>query len=303
MIASDTQVAMQAIDFTDPAILTAVAKGSDPCAVVVVTATEGPAYRRVGAMMVVFDDGSILGSVSSGCIEADIAGHACRAIADRRPCKLLYGAGSPWLDFRLPCGGAVEVVVAPHPDRSHFANTADILKRRQAANLLVASNGKVLTTIQIEPRIALILFGTGYELLAIGVLAETAGYDVRLFTPDIITLEHARRQGLSIEILKAPRWPDSVKPDPWTAVALFFHDHDWEPPLLAYAAQSHAFYIGAQGSRRARLGRDQELVGKGVSAARIEAMRGPIGLIAGARDPQTLAISVLAEIAATAQGL
>ncbi len=45
-----------------------------------ITGTEGPSYRRVGAMMAVCEDGQCHGSLSSGCIEADIAFRARAAL-------------------------------------------------------------------------------------------------------------------------------------------------------------------------------------------------------------------------------
>ena len=77
---------------------------------------------------------------------------------------------------------------------------------------------------------------------------------------------------------------------------LFFHDHDWEPPILAEAVSRPAFYIGAQGSMMARETRMRELAALGLEDAALARLRGPIGLLPSARDPRTLAISVLAEV-------
>ncbi len=65
---------------------------------------------------------------------------------------------------------------------------------------------------------------------------------------------------------------------------------------------SDAFYIGAQGSHMARMERDQALREMGVADHKISQINGPIGLIPSVRDPRSLAVSVLAEILARAQG-
>lgn len=88
--------------------------------------------------------------------------------------------------------------------------------------------------------------------------------------------------------------------DDRTAVVLFFHDHDWEPPILAGALETEAFYIGAQGSQRARDARLLMLRGMGVSDAACARLHGPVGVIPSARDAGTLAVSVLAEVLAKA---
>jgi xanthine/CO dehydrogenase XdhC/CoxF family maturation factor len=72
--------------------------------------------------------------------------------------------------------------------------------------------------------------------------------------------------------------------------------HDWEPPILIEALKTPAFYIGAQGSQRARDTRFAALRKMHVTSDDLIRLRGPIGMIASARDPRTLAISVLAEV-------
>jgi len=83
---------------------------------------------------------------------------------------------------------------------------------------------------------------------------------------------------------------------------LFFHDHDWEPPLLADALKTEAFYIGAQGSQRARDARLADLRAMDVPEEQLTRLTGPVGLIPSARDPGTLAVSVLAEVLSKASG-
>ena len=84
--------------------------------------------------------------------------------------------------------------------------------------------------------------------------------------------------------------------DGWTAIVLFFHDHDWEPPLLHSVLNSNAFYIGAQGSKSAHRQLVNNLIDMGCSEKELSQLRSQIGLIPSARDPKTLAISVLADV-------
>jgi xanthine dehydrogenase accessory factor len=91
-------------------------------------------------------------------------------------------------------------------------------------------------------------------------------------------------------------FPDDLGADDRTAIVLFFHDHDWEPPILAGALQTPAFYIGAQGSQRARDARLQALQLIGIESTSLARLHGPVGLIPSARDAGTLAVSVLAEV-------
>jgi xanthine dehydrogenase accessory factor len=77
---------------------------------------------------------------------------------------------------------------------------------------------------------------------------------------------------------------------------MFFHDHEWEPPILAQALTTEAFYIGAQGSIRAAEMRRMELVRLGTKETALARLHGPIGLVPSARDARILAVSVLAEV-------
>ena len=91
--------------------------------------------------------------------------------------------------------------------------------------------------------------------------------------------------------------------DRWTAVLPLFHDHDWEAAVLPSALASSAFYIGAQGGFKAREARKVGLAQQGWGAADIARVRSPIALIPRARDPETRALSALAEIVAGYEAL
>ena len=127
-------------------------------------------------------------------------------------------------------------------------------------------------------------------------LACAAGFPVTLLSPDDETLAAGLAAGCETRHLVSKRFPEDLAPDRRTAVVLFFHDHEWEPPILAAALDSPAFYIGAQGSRRARDTREAGLEALGVVAGSYARMKGPIGLVPSARDARTLAVSVLAEV-------
>ncbi|WP_368344458.1 XdhC family protein [Pelagovum sp. HNIBRBA483] len=66
------------------------------------------------------------------------------------------------------------------------------------------------------------------------------------------------------------------------------------------ALATPAFYVGAQGSKKAQDARREMLASMGIAGETLERLRGPIGLIPSARDARTLAVSVLAEVLAVA---
>jgi len=87
-----------------------------------------------------------------------------------------------------------------------------------------------------------------------------------------------------------------IESDPWTAIVFLFHDHDWEEQLLLHCLKQPRFYLGAMGGQTAHAGRVSALQEAGVDDEAIASIKAPIGLFHSSRNPDTLAVSVLAEI-------
>ncbi len=90
------------------------ADASDACAVATVIEVRGSAFRRPGARMLIAGDGRLVGSVSGGCLEADVCQQASRVIATGVPEILTYDTTSDadivW-GLGLGCNGIVRVLV------------------------------------------------------------------------------------------------------------------------------------------------------------------------------------------------
>lgn len=294
--------------------------GADPIAfaldceesvLAIITGIKGPSYRPLGEIMA-FGHGQRVGSLSSGCIEADLAIHAQNARTDG-PKTILYGEGSPFIDLQLPCGGGLEVTLLPHPDR-HILNTIQEKKRqRQRCAFLINRDFGIENTefgptedtqngfrVSFLPQVRFIIFGSGPEASVFTDLVKSAHYPYELFAADDETLDYAKANGFRVSTLHWPAMPTDLSIDDRTATVLFFHDHSWEPTILARLLETNAFYIGAQGSRRAHQSRIQDLETLGIRTG-LERIKGPIGLIPSARDARTLAVSVLADVLATVQ--
>src|SRR5690606_4977313 len=153
-----------------------------------------------------------------------------------------FGAGSELIDFRLPCGSGLDVLIDPEPDRAACRAAVERLDKREAARLALPS--AQLAERHYMPALGLQLFGEGPELEALVALASAAGVETAAHGKDALSLGR-RPQGLSA--------------DPWTAVVLLFHDHEWELPILEWALATPAFHIGAQGGFEARRTRIERL--------------------------------------------
>jgi xanthine dehydrogenase accessory factor len=261
-------------------------------ALAIITATEGPSYRTVGAAMAVDAAGVCTGSLSSGCIERDVARHAQRALETGLGVTLRYGRGSPFFDLKLPCGGGLEITVFPGIDGEAVGIALACLQRRETAPLRLSARGVAPVDLQILPEVQFAILGSGPEPVALARLVQAAGYPVCCAAPDDETA--ARLPGRVARLGKS--WPPDLALDARTAVTLFFHDHDRETPLLRHALTSPVFYIGAQGSRRAAEARDSALLAAGASLDDLARLRRPFGAFPSARDPRSLAASVLADV-------
>ncbi|MCR9269730.1 MAG: NTP transferase domain-containing protein [Hyphomonadaceae bacterium] len=283
-------------------------------ALVIVTRTEGGAVRAPGALLAVSETSS-LGYISGGCIDADVKLQARQSIERGEVTHLRYGAGSPFVDLPLPCGGAIEITILPRPDERTMRTAAETLARRIPISLQLSHSGS-LTLLSAgariseddfvfgyAPKLQIRIAGRGEDALALATIATSAGYDVHLQVLDDEDVEAARECGVtSIETLITPAQLADVSDDPWTAFVLLFHDRDWEVPLLQQALRGPAFYIGAVGSRRTHQVRCDALREASASEADINRIVGPIGLVPSLRDASMLAISTLAEIIDTFPG-
>ena len=102
-------------------------------AVAMVVDSKRSAPRPLGSRLLVSEDGAMVGSVSGGCVESDVALHAAEVIESGQPQLLTYGiSDDDAFDVGLPCGGQIEVFVAP-ADQDELDRVSAALAARAAA--------------------------------------------------------------------------------------------------------------------------------------------------------------------------
>src|ERR1700682_2244613 len=95
------------------AVADALERG-EPAALVTIVSTTGSTPQRVGAKMLVFADGRIVGTIGGGCYENDAFWKAREAIANRRPQLLHYELADDFAqETGLICGGQMDVYIEP----------------------------------------------------------------------------------------------------------------------------------------------------------------------------------------------
>ena len=290
------------------------AEANQKTVLITLIAVTGASTRNPGAHMAVAEDGSSIGSFSGGCVEAAVVAEALDVFKSGRPREIRFGAGSPYLDIRLPCGGSIDLLFTPIADRPLAADLHDRVKRRSPLTIMLDSEtvgircaepsarrsavertGSQISVHHIPPAMLNIL-GHGPSVESLARLSTSYGIDCAVLSPDPAVIAAVRDSAIAADLLKTPQATALLDPDPWTACIFYFHDHDWEAALMKQALASSAFYVGAMGSRKTHAQRQKHLAEIGVSAGALARMVAPIGLIPSTRDPATLALSTLAEV-------
>src|SRR5881628_1399339 len=95
------------------AVADALERGEAAALVTIVSAL-GSTPQRIGAKMLVFADGRIVGTIGGGCYENDAFGKAREAIANRKPTMVHYELSDDFAqETGLICGGQMDVYIEP----------------------------------------------------------------------------------------------------------------------------------------------------------------------------------------------
>lgn len=294
--------------------------------VVIATVVEtwGSAPRRVGAQLVIADDGEMQGSVSGGCVEGAVVLEAIDALDKKEARVLEYGVSDgDAFAVGLACGGTIRILVEPVGDVMPLALLEELVQARAAREATayevdLNTHSRRLTSQGYEQRFAmdrsgfeadgdifvaihnpplrLVIVGAVHIAQALVPMARIAGYDPIIVDPRAAFGSEARFPGETL----VSEWPDEaieqVGLDARTALVLLTHDPKLDDPALHLALKSRCFYIGALGSTRTHAGRVARLSEAGFDAGSIDRIHGPVGLDIGAAGPPEIAVSILAEM-------
>jgi len=265
-------------------------------AIVTLVAIDGSSPRPLGAQMAVSETGQWVGYLSGGCLERAVVAEALAVLEEGANRRVRYGRGSKYVDIRLSCGGAMEVVFDVHVAATEVQRALGALERRRPAFLRIPDVGSDRAFMRrYLPRRRLMIVGVGPAAVFLGRLAAQSGLEVVLYSPDASTRNTFSRDNLLSIPIRAGAAAD-FDADPWTAIVFMFHDHDWEADLVPAALATSAFYIGAMGSRSTHNERIRMLERKGVAPALVARLRSPCGVSPGGKTAQAVAVSILAEV-------
>jgi len=251
------------------AAVTAALERGEAAALVTIVATTGSTPQRVGAKMLVFADGRIVGTIGGGCYENDAFWKAREAIDHRRPELVHYELSDDFAqETGLICGGQMDVYIEP-----------------------------------IEPSPELYVIGAGHVGFHLARLAHEVGFRVHV-VDDREKFANNERFPTAEEVVvdDIPTWVARANLPPHAYAVIVTRGHTNDLEALRALARIDLRYLGLIGSR-AKVARIYEaLAADNMPAERLERVHAPIGLDIGAVTPQEIAVSILAELIAVKHG-
>ncbi len=279
-----------------------------------VVQTWGSAPRLPGAILVVREDGHLIGSVSGGCIEDDLADKARNQVLPKTPAIMEYGISRDEAQrFNIPCGGRLQIVAEPLNDVAQLLSLVQALELRKLMKRSVNLKTGQVKLMQVLPEGLPKIdgdwfhtyFGPQWRLVIIGAnqlgstlasMAQVLDFDVLICEPRQEIREEWHVEGVTW----VKGMPDDVvleiNPDAHTAIVAVTHDPKLDDMALLEALKSDAFYVGALGSHKNQEKRRERMRMFDLNELEIATLRGPVGLQIGSRTPAEIAIAILAEL-------
>src|SRR6478609_5109740 len=260
-------------------------------AIATVIGTRRSAPRPLGSKLAITRSGKLYGSVSGGCVEADVAERA-KGVLEGSSCEVVsYGiADDEAWTVGLPCGGEIDVFVEPFTGAPPIERGTSyvVVSGERAGERWHDDDATVRTELRgevfveaVAPPPRLVAVGAGDIAEAMCALAKPLGWHTVVVDP---------RPGLANR--ERVPCPDEVDVDPETALVSLVHEDRIDIPALRRAVEGGAFYVGALGSRRAQEKRREHL------GEIFDQVRGPVGLDLGGETPSEVALEILAEMLA-----
>lgn len=318
----------------------------------------GSGYRRPGARMLIDENGYSVGTVSGGCLEADVLERAKKVLETNEPTVITYDTTqdeNSVFGLSMGCRGIVRILLEPFEKQSFLAEILhDVAMRRERRfvgtmissdedfhaggriffgggeefdfqnlpivlklfgslkndcrefyeqNRLPEARGyKIGETAfemffeNINPPLNLLLFGAGYDAIPLINFAKEIGWRVTAIDHRA-AFANAERLPSADEIIvsSSEDLNEEIFQDENSVAVIMTHNYERDRNILRRLLHSRCKYIGALGPKK-RTEKLLEEIGENFSAEQLAKLHAPIGLDIGADSPESIALSVVAEI-------
>jgi len=284
---------------------------------------EGSSYRRIGARLLISDDGRYAGAISGGCLEAELMRKARwsvrhGAVVQRFSTEFDDTADIP---YGLGCGGIVDVLLEPSGTREFEAVMSALeaslggapqsirtwLPRRgsplrRSVNGIPALAGDEYLEELLLPPQRLVLCGAGDDARPIAAMASLMGWDIAVLDGRQQWARPERfPQAQCVAVVSEPSRFDVRAGD---AVVVMTHSYEQDREWLLAALPVGLRYLGLLGSRhRSALLISEAAAMLGWPVERVcEQVFAPVGLDLGGDGAEAIALAIVAEIQARCEG-
>jgi xanthine dehydrogenase accessory factor len=235
------------------------------CAVATIVQVNGSIPSFESAKILVREDGSFMGTVGGGCVEAEVWNAAREVIETEKPRHLSFSLGQDAAyDEGLICGGQLNIFVEP-----------------------------------VIPQPRAFIFGGGHVSKGFSKIATLAGFSTSIID-NREAFANAERFP-EAEATYAEEYEDVFSKLPVNSssyIIIVTRGHRDDMRVLRWAATTPARYVAMIGSKRKVLSVVKELEKDGLSREQLDRIYAPMGLEIGAISPEEIAISVAAEMIA-----
>jgi xanthine dehydrogenase accessory factor len=234
-------------------------------AVATIVSVQGSIPSFKTAKMLVRDDGSIVGTIGGGCVEAEVWQAAREVMESEKPRTLKFNLNqNPKDDTGLVCGGTLDIFIEP-----------------------------------VLPPAVLYMFGAGHVAVNLYKVASNAGFDITVIDDREAYANRERfpdaKEVIADDFDKAMA---RLSPKDSAYIVILTRGHRDDMRVLRWAVQTPARYIGMIGSKRKTIAIFRELVAEGISEQLFKRVHAPVGLDIGAVTPEEIAVAITAELIA-----
>jgi len=235
------------------------------CAIATIVQVRGSIPSYESAKLLVREDGSMLGTIGGGCVEAEVWNVARDVMQNERPRHMNFSLGQDAAyDNGLICGGQLSVFIEP-----------------------------------VVPQPRLYVFGAGHISKSISKIATLAGFATVIIDNREAFANHERFPDADEVFAEEyeevfPKLP--IRDTSYVVIVTRGHRDDMR--VMRWAVGTNAKYIAMIGSKRKVIGVVKELEKEGIPREAFERAFAPMGLDIGAITPEEIAVSIVAEMIA-----
>jgi len=235
------------------------------CAIATIVQVRGSIPSYESAKLLVREDGSMIGTIGGGCVEAEVWNAAREVMQTEQPKHLSFNLGQEAAyDNGLICGGQLDVFVEP-----------------------------------VLPVPGAFIFGAGHISKSISKVANLAGFSTTIIDNRANFANCDRfpeAAGIYAEEYEDVFAKLAVNETSYLIIVTRGHRDDMR--VLRWAVTTSARYIAMIGSKRKVINVIRELEKNGIAPESFERVFAPMGLEIGAISPEEIAVSVVAEMIA-----